>query len=295
MTDPRICNYEDSTYRTDFWEGRGRDYEDQLERRIIQKLLPASGGKRLLELGAGFGRLSQEYKAYETVVLLDYSFSQLQFAREQFGDAGYVYVAADAYRLPFQSGVFDAATMIRVIHHFENVPSVLNGIQRVMVEDADFILEFANKRNVKAMLRHVLGKNGWNPYDREPVEFVELNYDFHPEYIAEELQKAGFETQKRIPVSWLRLAVLKQYIPTSLLVNVDAVLQHSGLLITPSVFTQNKVKKQPINQLDLPNDERLFLCPESQTALKREGDVLISETGVRWAIRDGIYDFKAPL
>jgi hypothetical protein len=25
---PRICSYEDSTYRTDFWEGQGREYED---------------------------------------------------------------------------------------------------------------------------------------------------------------------------------------------------------------------------------------------------------------------------
>ena len=38
MTDtgtPPVCDYEGSTYRTDFWEGRGRDYEDQVERGVL--------------------------------------------------------------------------------------------------------------------------------------------------------------------------------------------------------------------------------------------------------------------
>ena len=51
---PRICDYGDSTYRQDFWEGRGRDYEDAVERRVLRQMLPQSGF-RLLEIGAGFG------------------------------------------------------------------------------------------------------------------------------------------------------------------------------------------------------------------------------------------------
>lgn len=109
---PKICDYEGSTYRTDFWEGRGRDYEDRAERIALRRLLP-DGGQRLLEIGAGFGRVTNEYDAYRQVVLLDYSLSQLQYARQHFGDSGrYVYVAADAYHLPFQAGAFDGATMI---------------------------------------------------------------------------------------------------------------------------------------------------------------------------------------
>ena len=46
-----------------------------------------------------------------------------------------------------------------------------------------FILEFANKRNLKSMLRHLLGLNQWNPYTLAPLEFVELNFNFHPEYM----------------------------------------------------------------------------------------------------------------
>ena len=135
--------------------------------------------------------------------MLDYSFSQLQFARDQLGDERYSYVAADAYKLPFKAGVFDGATMIRVIHHFENVPDVLGGIRRIMADNALFILEHANKRNMKAILRHTLGQQEWNPNTLDPVEFVELNFNFHPRYIVDELQKAQFAMQQRIPYNAL--------------------------------------------------------------------------------------------
>ena len=48
---PRICDYGDSTYRQDFWEGQGREYEDVVERQVLAQLLP-DHGQRLLEVGA---------------------------------------------------------------------------------------------------------------------------------------------------------------------------------------------------------------------------------------------------
>ena len=54
--------------------------------------------------------------------------------------------------------------MIRVIHHFEDVPAALSQIQAVLAHSGLFILEFANKRNLKAMLRHIFGNNHWNPF-----------------------------------------------------------------------------------------------------------------------------------
>jgi ubiquinone/menaquinone biosynthesis C-methylase UbiE len=290
---PRICSYEDSDYRTDFWEGRGRNYEDSVERQVLRQILPPHG-KRLLEIGAGFGRLSQEYSNYEHVVLLDYSFSQLQYAREQLGDERYTYVAADAYKLPFKQGVFDGATMIRVLHHFENVPSVLKGIRRVLSDDACFILEFANKRNLKAMLRHAMGKQDWSPNSLEPVEFVELNFNFHPDTIQNELTQAKFSTQTRIPVSFFRLGLLKRTIPANILSTLDSLAQKTGWLVAPSIFTKNTMIGQQENNLSLPRDA-IFASPETGGELRREGDFLIDEQGLRWEIRDGIYDFKAPI
>jgi len=102
-----ICDYEGSSYRTDFWEGQGREYEDLAERIALRKLLPAAGA-RLMEIGAGFGRLVDLYDGYRQVVLLDYSKSMLRQAQERLGRGGkYIYVAADLYAMPFVDSLFD--------------------------------------------------------------------------------------------------------------------------------------------------------------------------------------------
>ncbi|MEO1290530.1 MAG: class I SAM-dependent methyltransferase [Chloroflexota bacterium] len=290
---PRICDYEGSDYRTEFWEGQGRNYEDTVERQVLRQLLPKNG-KRLLEIGAGFGRITDEYNAYDHVVLLDYSFSQLQFAREQLGDERYTYVAADAYKLPFKTGVFDGATMIRVIHHFENVPAVLSGIRRILADNATFILEHANKRNLKAIIRHTLGQQEWNPNTLEPIEFVELNYNFHPHYIREELTNAQFSMQQRVPVSFFRLGMLKRNVSADTLATMDSIMQKTGLLISPSIFTVNTAVGDTGNQVNLGRDD-IFASPNTGGDLRRDGDLLIDDEGTRWQIRDGIYDFKEPV
>lgn len=292
---PRICDYGDSSYRQDFWEGQGRDYEDAVERHVLAKLLPQSG-KRLLEIGAGFGRITNEYRMFRQVVLLDYSLEQLQYARGHFGDDGYLYIAADAYQMPFQAGAFDAATMIRVIHHFEDVPAVLTQIQKVLGDRGSLILEYANKRNLKAILRHLLAMNDWNPYTLSPVEFVELNYNFHPEYMERQLADCSFELLRAIPVSWLRLAVLKRALPTGLLLRLDAALQRTGWKLSPSVFLDLRIKKSESATAASASDPLDFLrCPSTGSRLQRAGDALINDCGLRWGIRQGVYDFRKPL
>jgi ubiquinone/menaquinone biosynthesis C-methylase UbiE len=290
---PRICDYEGSNYRTEFWEGKGRDYEDEVERIALRRLLPGRG-RRLLEIGAGFGRLTEEYGVYDQVVLLDYSFSQLQFAQEHLGTSDrYIYVAADAYHLPFRPGVFDGATMIRVIHHMTDVPRVLEQVRQALSPKGIFILEHANKRNCKSMLRYALDRQSWNPYSLEPVEFVELNFDFHPEYIQRELRAAGFQVQARLPVSFFRLDAFKEHIPSHLLASLDGLLQLTGLLYSPSIFVKSRaIGSTPDNV----NSDTLFACPQCGSSLIHEANTIICpHENVRWAIRGEIYDFKAPL
>lgn len=294
---PPICDYEGSNYRTDFWEGKGRDYEDRAERIALRRLLPPNG-QRLLEVGAGFGRLSGEFSGYTQVVLLDYSFSQLQHARQHYGDGRFIYVAADAYHMPFQPGVFDGASMIRTIHHMSDVPMALNQVRRVLAPHGRFVLEHANMRNLKAMIRYALRKQDWSPYSHVPVEFVELNFDFHPQYMVDALMTAGFDVKKRIPVSFFRLAKLKELLPTDLLVTLDGALQHTGLFITPSIFVCAEANNQSYtpDNTAFTDIESLFADPETGAPLVRDGNTMLCEqTGARYEFRDGIYDFKAPL
>lgn len=293
---PPILNYDDkggASYKTDFWQGQGRDYEDRVERIALERLLQPAQGQRLLELGAGFGRLSDFFTGYQQVILLDYSKTQLQDARTRLGDEKYIYVAANIYQLPIAEGICDAATMIRVLHHFVDAPAALAQIRKALSPGALFILEYANKRNLKAMLRHAIGKQEWSPYTEEPIEFYKLHFDFHPSYIQKTLQNLGFETRQRLPVSFFRLGILKRTVPTGILTALDSGLQKSGMLVTPSIFTQNYTAGTRPTQLS----SNLFKCPAcSSIELQTQTDKLVCQTcGKHWSTSDGIYDFREPL
>jgi hypothetical protein len=96
-----------------------------------------------------------------------------------------------------------------------------------------------------------------------------------------------------MPVSFFRLGAIKDHLPAKMLAGLDGLLQLSGLHYTPSIFTLNTaVGTSPDN---LATDS-LFVAPGSGDELLREGDTFFSpNTNHRWAIRDGIYDFKAPI
>ncbi|NJL55235.1 hypothetical protein HC928_08660 [bacterium] len=108
-----------------------------------------------------------------------------------------------------------------------------------------------------------------------------------------QLQQAGFDVELRVPVSFFRLSAMKRLFPTDVLVTLDGVLQQTGILLTPSIFVKSLTHRRAANNLET---LALFVDPETGDDLIREGDTMICEaTGARYAIRDGIYDFKARL
>ena len=240
MEKPPICSYEGSDYQTTFWDQGGREYEDAVEGVALRRLLPP-GGKHMLELGAGAGRNTPRYQGYEQITLLDYSLTQLQQARQRLGDnPRFRYVAADVYRLPFAPGLFDGATMIRTLHHMADARRALDQVRRVMQPQGIFILEFANKHNLKAILRYALRRQDWSPFSPEPVEFVALNFDFHPNTVRAWLQQVGFSIERQLTVSHFRMGLLKRIVPLRLLVWADSLAQLTGDLwqLSPSVFVR---------------------------------------------------------
>lgn len=292
---PPVCNYEGSDYQQSFWDQGGRAYEDQSEAIALKRMLPASG-KLMLEVGAGAGRNTPRYAGFERIVVMDYSTTQLAQAQERLGRSDkYIYVAADVYRLPFRSGLFDGATMIRVLHHMADAPKALEQIQSTLQPGATFILEFANKLNLKAILRYWLGKQTWSPFNLEPVEFVKLNFDFHPKAIRQWLGSLGFNIEKILTVSHFRLGLLKRLIPTKLLAAVDGLFQPTGALfqLTPSVFV--KAVLPGTSNADIPlNVIDLFKCPNCNRGgmQEKEDHVLCPSCKAKWTVKDGIYDFR---
>ena len=304
MSHPPVCNYEDSDYQSTFWDSGGREYEDRVEAIALKRLLPTSG-RLLLELGAGAGRNTLRYTGFDRIVLLDYSRTQLEQALVRLGKLNkYVYVAADVYRLPFVDGLFDAATMIRTLHHMADPQLALGQVGSVLRTNGVFILEFANKLNSKAILRYWLGKQAWNPFTLESVEFAKLNFDFHPRAVRRWLQASGFSIQKTLAVSHFRMGLLKRAFPTSVLAFLDSLLQWTGALwqLTPSVFIRSSVEGQTSRGKNLPprdvviptNPSAFFKCPACGHSPLTDKMKYLECPGCkrRWEIKDGIYDFR---
>jgi len=295
MTDhPPICDYEGSDYQVTFWDHGGRAYEDQAEAVALRRLMPQSG-RLMLEIGAGAGRNTPRYEGYDRVVLMDYSLTQIQQAQERLGRSDrFIYVAADVYRLPFVDNLFDGATMIRVLHHISEPANALGQIRRVMGSGGVFILEFANKLNLKAIARYLLGRQDWSPFAPEPVEFVALNFDFHPRVVRQWLEDASFELERQLTVSHFRLGFIKRLIPTKFLVALDSLAQLTGdwWQLSPSVFTKSTAvgtfKGIP------PLDGALFRCPICEHPLPDQTDstLVCPGCGRNWPIVGGIYDFR---
>jgi ubiquinone/menaquinone biosynthesis C-methylase UbiE len=299
MPTPPVCDYEGSDYQISFWDKGGREYEDRTEAIALKQLLPKSG-RLLLELGAGAGRNTSRYLGFDRIVLLDYSRTQLEQAQQRLGKADkYIYVAADVYRLPFVDGLFDAATMIRVLHHMADAPRALGQVKNVLEPGGTFILEFANKQNLKSILRYLLGKQKWSPFALEPVEFVKLNFDFHPRAIREWLEELGFAIQKTLALSHFRVGFLKRIIPTNILVFLDSLFQWTGAFwqFTPSLFIKAKVmKREGIS----PHGNTIlsyFKCPDcAYSPLAEKHNYLeCTKCKKKWEVKDGVYDFREEL
>ena len=292
--EPRLCDYEDSTYRSDFWEGQNREYEDLAERIALRNLLPPKG-RWLLDIGPGFGRLSEFYEGYERVIMLDYSRSLLRQAQEHLGrDGRILYVAASFYDMPLVDGLMDTAMMVRVMHHVEDVGSLLAEVRRVLKDEGTYVFEFASKRHLKAIARYFLRRQAWSPFDPAPYEFVEMNYDFHPSWMRQQLDKAGFRVKHWRTVSHFRLPLLKRFVPARTLAALDGICQPTGewWQLTPSVFAHSTVDK-PEGQA--PGMD-IFRCPAcTGGGLQETPQALHCPTcGRQWPIEDGIYNFKLP-
>ncbi len=231
-----LATYEDLGYRDVFWAAR--DYEDVCDRIALRALLPPEGG-RLIEVGAGFGRLAGEYTGYREVVLLDSSDVHVATALEVFGDdPRYDVGLGDAEALPFPDGAFDAAVCVRVLHHFGDPAPVIAELGRVVRDGGVLVVEFANKRNLKAIARRLLGRQDWSPFALGSVQYKAFHHDHAPVSMRRALRAAGFTIERTRAVSLFRVPGLTRRLPPGLLGRLESWIQEPLGSITPgpSVF-----------------------------------------------------------
>jgi SAM-dependent methyltransferase len=319
-----ICDYEGSPWRTAFWPGR--EYEDRAERLALSHLLPPRG-KRLIEIGAGFGRLAYLYRGYERVILLDYARSMLKEAREHLGgDPRFIFAAADLYNLPLADSAVDTAVTVRVLHHVSDIPRAFGEIARIVRPSGAYITDFANKRHLKAVLKYYLRPVPWpavlrrnrqrsprakraggglgrapgndgdapdSPFSLEPYEFVKLNFDYHPRYIRGNLARVGFRVREERAVSTFRIGVLKRIVTPALLASLDALIQRptAGLELAPSLFLHAESQKPGAADLN-PALWRCLKCGSIDVE-ELSAQIVCHNCGSSYPCVEGIYDFKS--
>ena len=241
-----LATYEDLGYRDVFWAARS--YEDACDRTALRALLP-SGGGRLIEVGAGFGRLADEYAGYEGVVLLDSSEVHVAAAIETVGgDARFEVHLGDALALPFPDASFDVAVCVRVLHHFDDPRPLMAELGRIVRPGGHLVLEYANKRNLKSIARRLMGRQNWSAFAPGSVAYKPHHYDHAPVSVRRALRIAGFTTERMRAASLFRIPGLSRRMSPTLLARFEAPLQAPLGSITPgpSVFLlARKANREP--------------------------------------------------
>lgn len=241
MSEKVISDYNGYDYKKIFWEDADREYEDQADRMAIRKLLPKRMNK-FADIGGGYGRLANEYlKRAHEVIIFDYSKSELAQAKEIYGDKISTR-AGDIYKLPFKDDELDGLLMVRVTHHLKHLDKAIAELYRVLKPGGVAVIEVANKRTLPKMARFVTGRSKVNPFDHKVANYKEISkdgfYNYHPKYVEEIFDKAGFKCERVLSVSNFRSGTLKKLFGTQNLVKMETKAQTAlaPIRFAPSIY-----------------------------------------------------------
>ena len=241
MSEKIVSDYNGYDYKKIFWEDADREYEDQADRMAIRKLLPKRMNK-FADIGGGYGRLANEYlKRAHKVIIFDYSKTELKQAKDIYGDKIETR-AGDIYKLPFKDDELDGLMMVRVTHHLKHMDKALKELYRVLKPGGVAVIEVANKRTLPKIVRFVTRKSKVNPFDHTVANYKEISkdgfYNYHPKYVEDIFEKAGFKCERVLSVSNFRSGTLKRMFGTKNLVKMEDKAQKAlaPIRFAPSIY-----------------------------------------------------------
>ena len=251
----RKSDYENYDYR-EFWEDDKRYYEDQSERIALRSMLKSvdPSNKLFIDIGCGYARLFNEYSKFQRVVLIDYSIKNLRNARERVSRflsddpeklANVLFVSADATAIPIRDDSADTVLTVRVVHHLDRPEKYFDEVKRILKVGSLYLFEFANKRNLKNILRFMIGKMDTSPFGPVPSQIGETIRNYHPKEIYKKLKERDIRIEKIISVSNFRLSILKKIFGNKLLLFFENIYQKIFSFITwgPSIFIKGYLIK----------------------------------------------------
>lgn len=220
-----------------YW--KGRDYEHKAEFLTIKKFISKiSELGKVIEIGAGYGRLLPAYFfRAKTVILTDPSAKLISKANIKFSKYKNVrFVQSKLQNLKVKKNFnnFDLCVMVRVLHHIDDIDEAFQIIKKLLSNRGYFILEFPNKRNLKASLRHILAGDITYPMNMFPIDIRSKKsikrgtlpfVNYHPDQIFDKLKEHNFEIIEIRSVSNIRSTFIKRLFPINALIDLESILQ----------------------------------------------------------------------
>jgi len=243
------AHYDNYDYPS-YWETR--EYEHQSEVLALKDLLlKIKKADSILEVGAGYGRLTSTYlHRGKKIILSDPSSKLLSIARKTFRKEKkikYIQSIAENLKGKLKNKSIDLVVMVRVIHHLEEPEKSFKIINNLIKPGGYFILEFANKSHGKAVFKELCKGNLTFPLDIFPKDIrsskqVRKNIipfiNYHPDSVIKMLQDNKFKIIDKRSVSNIRSTKIKKSIPLNNLIKIEKFLQKplSYLNFGPSIF-----------------------------------------------------------
>ena len=242
------AHYDKFDYPT-YWIGR--EYEHKAEVIAIASFLSKIKNiNTLLEVGAGYGRLTPTYlHRAKKIFLSDPSSKLLSAARKSFQIKKIKFLHCSLQNLfaNLNRKRVDVLIMVRVSHHLIDINKSFRDVFNLLNPKGYLILEFPNKIHWKSVMKELSKGNFTVFYDIFPKDIrskssikkksIQFN-NFHPGYILEHLRESGFEILEVRSVSNIRNTFLKKHIPFNILCQIEGHLQYilSHVYFGPSTF-----------------------------------------------------------
>jgi ubiquinone/menaquinone biosynthesis C-methylase UbiE len=155
----------------------------------IQRLLPEVRGKRIVDLGCGFGWFARwaMSQGAASVLGIDLSENMLSRARTETADPGVRYLRADLESLELPEEAFDLAYSSLALHYVEDFGRLIGGVFRALVSGGHFVFSIEHPIYMASTCPGWIatqdGGRTW-PVDHYAVEGPRVT-----EWLAEDVQK----------------------------------------------------------------------------------------------------------
>jgi len=232
-----------------YWHGRRYEHESEILaiKHFLQKIKRIES---ILEIGAGYGRLTPSYIFRgKKITLTDPSAKLLMTARRRYKSKKVKFIQSRLENLPkkVRASSCDMVIMVRVLHHIEDINNTFRVVYRILKDRGYFILEFPNKRHFKATFSEFTKGNFTFPIDIFPRDIrcatnLKKNtlpfINYHPDHIVRILESNNFEIIEKLSASNLRSPLFKKIMPMEFLLFLDQFFYKifSILNFGPSIF-----------------------------------------------------------